>query len=160
MYIAHMIDRIDSSDKSCDACPFFNPGEPDELMSGVPYCNYPDVVKGIQPDPRPTAYKSYEYPMRERYSIIRADRSGVFFGKVTGRADGGWVVEDCRRIWYWSGAASISELASKGVSRPDECRFPAAVGNQIIYDVIEIIPCTDKAVESIKAVTPWSEFDE
>ncbi|MCF0120546.1 MAG: hypothetical protein HUJ65_02815, partial [Oscillospiraceae bacterium] len=29
----------------------------------------------------------------------------------------------CRRIWYWSGAASLSQLANDGVRKPDECKF-------------------------------------
>ena len=49
--------------------------------------------------------------------IIRADRAGVFYGTIV-RKDGNEVeLKDCRRLWYWNGAASLSELALSGVKR-------------------------------------------
>ena len=40
---------------------------------------------------------------------------------VIGCKDGDEVeLKNCRRIWYWNGAASLSELALSGVKR-DEC---------------------------------------
>ena len=62
---------------------------------------------------------------------------------------------NCRRIWYWDGAASISQLAIDGTSKPNDCKFPAPVKEITILDVIEIIPCTEKAEASIKAVREW-----
>ena len=42
--------------------------------------------------------------------IIRADSAGVFFGTLAEHDKVNGVVElhDCRRIWYWEGAASLS----------------------------------------------------
>jgi len=34
---------------------------------------------------------------------------------------------NARRLWYWSGAASLSQMALEGVKNPDTCKFPAAV---------------------------------
>ena len=62
---------------------------------------------------------------------------------------------DVRRIWYWDGAASLSQLAVDGVSKPKNCKFTVCVDEMVILGVIEIIPCTEKAVESIKGVKPW-----
>ena len=39
--------------------------------------------------------------------------------------------------------------------RPTECKFTVSVDEIIITDVIEIIPCTDKAIESIEGVKVW-----
>lgn len=87
--------------------------------------------------------------------IIRGDRSGVFFGIL--KAKEGQEVEliDCRRIWYWDGAASISQLAAEGTKTPENCKFTVVVSQIIITDVIEIIPCTSEAIASIEAVGVW-----
>lgn len=87
--------------------------------------------------------------------IVRGDRSGVFFGTLTEK-DGREVrLENCRRIWYWEGAASISQLAVDGVSAPDNCKFTVTVDEIEILDAIEVVPCTDKAIESIERVREW-----
>lgn len=91
--------------------------------------------------------------------IIRADRAGVFFGTLMSKNDTVAGVEceikDCRRLWYWDGAASLSQLAVDGVSAPQKCKFTVAVPQMIVLQVIEIIPCTDKAIKSIEEVATW-----
>lgn len=42
-----------------------------------------------------------------------------------------------------------------GVKKGPDCRFTVVVPEMEIIDVIEIIPCTKKAVESIEAVKEW-----
>ena len=91
----------------------------------------------------------------EKKVIVRGDRSGVFFGTLAEK-DGQEVrLEKCRRLWYWDGAASISQLAVDGVSAPNNCKFTITVDEIEILDAIEIIPCTDKAIESIEGVREW-----
>lgn len=90
-----------------------------------------------------------------KYVIVRGDRSGVFAGYLK-EANGKEVtLLNSRRMWYWSGAASISQLAVDGVSKPTECKFPCEVSEMIVLDVIEIIPCTEKARLSIAGVRVW-----
>ena len=87
--------------------------------------------------------------------IVRGDRSGVFFGTLEEK-DGREVrLKECRRIWYWSGAASISQLATDGVANPENCKFTVVVDDIAILDAIEIIPCTEKAVANIEGVQTW-----
>ena len=87
--------------------------------------------------------------------IIRADRAGVFYGTIIRKEGNEVELKDCRRIWYWDGAASISELALSGVKYPNKCKFSVSVNNITILGVIEIIPCTNKAIESIESVPVW-----
>lgn len=87
--------------------------------------------------------------------IVRGDRSGVFFGTLVAKEGQEVKLENCRRLWYWDGAASISQLAAEGTVRPEKCKFTMAVNEIIITDAIEIILCTDKAVESIEDVEVW-----
>ena len=87
--------------------------------------------------------------------IVRGDRSGVFFGTLVKREGREVELKDCRRIWYWDGAASISQLAVDGTAEPDNCKFTVSVERIEILDAIEIIPCTDKAIASIEGVPVW-----
>ena len=90
-----------------------------------------------------------------KYVIVRGDNSGVFAGTLAVRDGREVKLTDCRRIWRWSGAASISQLAIDGTSDPGNCKFPAPVAEITILDAIEIIPCTEEAEASIKAVREW-----
>jgi hypothetical protein len=87
--------------------------------------------------------------------IVRGDRSGVFFGTLSERNGGEVVLTNCRRLWYWNGANSISQIAVDGVAEPEDCNFTVAVESILILDAIEIIPCTDKAINSIEGVKIW-----
>ena len=85
----------------------------------------------------------------------RADRAGVFFGTLKEKVGNEVTLTDCRRLWYWHGAASISQLAVEGTVRPNDCKFTLVVPIITILGVIEIIPCTDKAAKSIEDVAVW-----
>ena len=87
--------------------------------------------------------------------IVRADRAGVFYGTLAEKEGTEVELKDCRRIWYWIGAASISELAVSGVAHPGQCKFTIVVPRIVVSGVIEIIPCTEQAIKSIESVKPW-----
>lgn len=87
--------------------------------------------------------------------IVRADRAGVFFGEIKERNGSEVVMTNVRRLWYWDGAASLSQLATEGVSKPRNCKFTVTVTKMTILGVIEIIPCTEQAVKSINSVPVW-----
>ena len=87
--------------------------------------------------------------------IVRGDRSGVFFGTLVSKDGQEVELMDCRRLWYWDGAASISQLAMTGTTAPENCKFTMYVPNIVILDAIEIIECTPEAIKSIEAVDVW-----
>lgn len=87
--------------------------------------------------------------------IIRGNRSGVFFGTLVAKDGKEVELADCRRLWYWDGAASISQIALSGVTNPDNCKFTVSVSSIIITDAIEIILCTPEAVANIEGVSVW-----
>jgi len=93
---------------------------------------------------------------KEQYYIIRCDRAGVFFAQIESRTGDEATLINAIRIWYWNGAASLSQLAVDGVSKPKDCKFTVTVEMMTVLGVIEIIPCTEKAVECIKAVQTWT----
>lgn len=87
--------------------------------------------------------------------IIRGDRSGVFFGTLEERNGREVKLSNCRRIWYWAGAASLHQLAAEGVTTPQKCKFTIRVSEIEILDAIEVIPCTERAIQSISNVEEW-----
>lgn len=93
--------------------------------------------------------------MKTKYHIIRGDRSGVFFGEIKSRNGREVTIRNARRLWYWSGAASLSQLAIEGVKNPSECKFTVVVPSLTILDAIEILPCTTEAVRVIEKVPEW-----
>lgn len=95
--------------------------------------------------------------MDNRFYIVRADRAGVFFGHIRERVGSEVTMTNVRRLWYWSGACSLSQLAVDGVKKPDECKFTVIVPEMTILGVIEIIPANEAAVKSIEAVKPWKQ---
>ena len=90
-----------------------------------------------------------------KYVIVRGDHSGVFAGRLESQEGQKVVLKDCRRLWCWAGAASISQIAKDGVKSPSNCKFTVTVDEIAILDGIEIIPTTAGAEASIKAVPEW-----
>lgn len=90
-----------------------------------------------------------------KYCMVRTYSAGVFAGTVAERNGKEVRLTDARRIWYWKGAATLSELATKGPSVPRECKFPAPVSEVLLTEVIEIIPITDDARNRIAEVPEW-----
>lgn len=90
-----------------------------------------------------------------QYYIVRADRAGVFFGEIESRNGSEVTMRNVRRLWFWDGSCSISQLAVDGTKKPSNCKFSVVVEEMTILGVIEIIPCTEEAVESIQAVKEW-----
>lgn len=87
--------------------------------------------------------------------IIRANRAGAFYGTLAAKQGDEVSITDCRRLWYWAGAASLSELAVSGVTKPRECKFSVTVPEITVLGVIEIIPCSETAISNIEAVPVW-----
>ena len=91
-----------------------------------------------------------------KYVIVRTYSAGVFAGELESRNGREVVLRNARRIWYWDGAASLSELAMRGTSKPPQCKFPMAVDRVELLEAIEIIDVTAKARQSIEGVPVWS----
>lgn len=93
--------------------------------------------------------------MNKNIYIVRGKDSGVFFGEIAGRNGQEVLMKNVRRLWYWDGAASISQLAQEGTVSPENCKFTVTVDEILVLDAIEIDKCSDRAVENIKAVAEW-----
>lgn len=94
---------------------------------------------------------------KRKYVIVRTYSAGVFAGELESQKGQEVVLLNARRLWYWKGAASLSQLAMEGVKCPAECKFPCEVARVELLQAIEILDVTDAARENIAKVPPWKQ---
>jgi hypothetical protein len=91
--------------------------------------------------------------------LIRSFAAGVHFGYLKSEqfTPSGKVVvlSNTRRVWYWSGAASLSQMANEGVKNPKDCNFSVIVAENEIVNVLETIPLTEIALKNLYEVPIW-----
>lgn len=92
-----------------------------------------------------------------KYCIVRTYSAGVFAGYVEKREGKEVTIRKARRIWYWEGACSLSQLSKDGTTLPNKCKFAVEVDNVLVTEAIEIIECTEKAMKSIQGVPEWKK---
>ena len=117
------------------------------VVDGVKYVPKDSVVAAT--GPKAKSFKGMEYV------IVRTYSAGVFAGYIKSRKGQEVILLNARRLWYWVGAASLSQLANDGVSKPSDCKFPAEVESVELLQAIEILPVTEKAKQSIAGVPVW-----
>ena len=91
------------------------------------------------------------------YVIIRTCSAGVHAGYLESREGKEVVLRKTRRIWYWDGAASLSQMAITGVTKPENCKFAMPVEKITLTEAIEIIQCTKAACKNIQGVSVWQK---
>lgn len=93
--------------------------------------------------------------------IVRSYGAGIFFGTLneTEKCEDKWTVEllNSRRIWYWEGACSITQLAVDGTKNPSGCKFTVIEPSVIVSGVVELHECSETAVKSIESVPEWKK---
>ena len=92
-----------------------------------------------------------------KYALVRTYSAGVFAGYIEKKDGMEVTLRNARRIWYWDGSASLSELATKGTSKPDNCKFPIEVDKVVLTQVLEILDVTKQAKKSIDEVKIWTQ---
>ena len=90
------------------------------------------------------------------YVIVRTCSAGVFAGNLVSRDGREVKLENARRLWYWKGASSLSQLAIEGVKCPNECKFAMPV-TVTLLEAIEILEVTEVARKIIEGVFVWKE---
>ena len=91
------------------------------------------------------------------YQIVRTYSAGVCAGYIESRNGREVVMRNARRIWYWEGAASLSQLAQSGTSKPEKCKFPEPVDRIELLEAVEILDVTESAKKSIDSVKVWKQ---
>ena len=110
---------------------------------------------GVTYVPKPSVHQMAPTLDGMEYCMVRTYSAGVFAGYIESRDGKEAVLRNARRIWLWSGAVDLCQLATEGTSDPKNCKFPAPVNKVFLTEVIEIIPITEKAKKSIEGVSVW-----
>jgi hypothetical protein len=92
------------------------------------------------------------------FVIIRSHGAGVFAGYLARRNDATRVVtlDRCIRLWQWTGC-SLSQVANDGIAGTGDNKFSLPTDKHEVFEVLEIIPCTEKARIAIQGVTVWKK---
>lgn len=91
------------------------------------------------------------------YAIVRSYSAGVFAGYIGKIENRQATIYNARRIWYWDGASTLSQLSQEGTTKPQNCKFHMEVPEVILTDICEVIPATEKAKSSIDGVKVWQQ---
>lgn len=117
------------------------------------------VIEGITYVPKDSKTNLVNNTDGLPFVIIRTYSVGVHMGYLKKREStlAGIEVElvNSRRLWKWSGALTLSNLAVDGTSNPKDCKFPLEIPS-ISLVAIEIIPVTEKAFKSLTSVPVWT----
>jgi hypothetical protein len=89
----------------------------------------------------------------DQYFIVRTDRAGVFFGKIKENKTTSIIMIDVRKIHHWEGAAAVEQIAVSGVN--EKSRLTISINEMEIAAPIQIIPCTEEALNNLKAHKEW-----
>ena len=91
------------------------------------------------------------------YIICRTYSAGVFAGILVSKKGQETTLKNARRLWSWDGAASLSQLAEDGVSKPENCKFPCEVAEVELTQTIERLLVSKVAEKSIREVPIWKK---
>lgn len=86
--------------------------------------------------------------------IARIDRAGVFHGVLDYKDANVTRMKDVRRIYYWQGALSVTDMAVNGI-KAGKVTVPASCVEFETNNVVELIECSLEASEKIKKITRW-----
>jgi len=97
-----------------------------------------------------------ESAARPKYVIVRCRDAGVHAGEYVSHSGREVVLTNSRRIWYWNGAASLSEIAVHGCAKPKECKIALPVPKVTLTEACEIIECEAAGEAFLREVVAWT----
>lgn len=86
--------------------------------------------------------------------IARIDRAGVFYGTLDYIDSEIIRLKDTRRIYFWNGAMSVTDMAAKGITG-GKVTIPVTSVEFMTDKVVELNECSNEAVKSIEAIEAW-----
>jgi len=85
--------------------------------------------------------------------IFRTYSAGVFFGILKARNGKDVIIKECRRIFYWEGAFTLSKIAESGVS---SAKLSVEEPEKLCTECIEVIPASSKCIKQLKSMEAHS----
>jgi uncharacterized ferredoxin-like protein len=89
--------------------------------------------------------------------MFRTYSAGVHFGHLVKKNGKECIVNNSYRVFYWSGACSLSQLAMDGSTDRKSCKIATPVTSIILTEVIEIIPMKEDAIKSLTGGELWKK---
>lgn len=89
--------------------------------------------------------------------MFRTYSAGVHYGELVERDGRECLVKNSRRIFYWTKACSLSQLAMEGSRDFENCKIAMEVPELFLSEVIEIIPMPESTVKAFKGAPIWKE---
>ena len=80
--------------------------------------------------------------------VVRTYTAGVHIGELAKRAGKEVTLKNARRLWRWSGANTLNEVATRGVDE-NFTRISEPVGEIALTEAIEVIACSKEAVSNL-----------
>lgn len=84
-----------------------------------------------------------------KYVVVRTHSAGVHIGTLVQQSGTAALLSNARRLWRWSGAVTLHEVAIHGVDRSRWTRISNAVPEILLTEAIEIIPTSNDAKECL-----------
>jgi hypothetical protein len=92
--------------------------------------------------------------------VVRTRDAGVFTGYFD-EMNGQFVaLTQARRLWKWSGAATLSEWAQLGPTDIAECRMPCEVDYVLLPEMTEMLFLAPEAAQVIDSIPIWTARTE
>lgn len=96
--------------------------------------------------------------LKKEFVIIRSYSAGCHMGYLAKKSNGEGcyhvTLENSRRIWSWSGANSLSELAHSGSKKPASCNISLPV-HKIDLCAIEVIYVSEEGKKNLERIKDW-----
>lgn len=89
--------------------------------------------------------------------LVRTYSAGVHIGTLKEKDGQTVLLTNTKRIWYWDGACSLSQLSSEGSKNINNCKISVEVPNNLIEQVIEIMSVNDEVKKQIYEAAPWKK---
>ena len=107
-----------------------------------------------------TTKKTTKKTAEQPYVIVRCTQAGVHAGYLVKQTKEHLILRDSRRIWYWNGAASLSEIAVYGLNPAKSGSSKIAAKLQKSHqlyqrDVCEVIGCTEDGQKCLEGMPEW-----
>ena len=85
-----------------------------------------------------------------KYVVVRTYSAGVHIGVLASQEGKEVTLTDARRLWYWTGAFTLSAVSQDGVGK--DSKISVTVPEIAVTEAIEIIPCSDAAEKQLRGI--------
>ena len=85
--------------------------------------------------------------------VLKTRGGSIFAGTVESKVGTELMLSRSRRIWFWRGAFTLSEISLTGIDKAGS-RVATEVPAVVVTDAVEILPLTPAAKERIYSCSP------